>query len=145
MAGTFRLKTNQSHTRFEGPKKDIPVRYHGNGHPKAKRIGGDLIFLTDDELRRFGDKARQRFDLMDGDWHDEPDTFDVMADAIPAMDEIDKLLAARVEDIEAELPGFDAEELSAIRAREMEGKARKGVLGAIADALADLGDDGDDE
>ncbi len=151
MAGTFRLRTNQSHTRYEGKfarrdKNGIPrgqqrVTYYGDGHANAP-IGGHTIELTNEELDRFGHKARKRFELVTGKWHDEIDKFDAEADnAPPAPDEIDILLAKRIEDIVELLDEFDADKLEDIRDREDSevGKHRKGVFDAIDQAVEDLG------
>lgn len=54
------------------------------------------------------------------------------------MSELLKLLDSSIDDVKAGLAGKSAEDLEALRAAEADGKTRKGVLEAIAAALAAL-------
>ena len=105
--GTFRVKTPQSYTRFEGEDRKDKQTYYGPGHENAKRQGGDLIRLSRRELDRFdksGVKSRDMFDLVDedkgGKWHNKPDRLDPNADdAVAPVGKIELFLAHNVDEI----------------------------------------------
>jgi hypothetical protein len=141
MAGTFRLVTNQSHTRFEGEKRHQRKTYYGAGHPRARHATGDLIHLDDKELDRFKN-PRDRLRLVDGDWSKAlRQTIALEEEVVDKPDPVDLLLANNVDIVVGELKGLDIDELERVLDIELAGAARKGITRECERLLEELSDE----
>ena len=138
MAGTFRLVTNQSHTRFEGEDKRQRKTYFGAGHNNAQHSSGDLIYLSDAELDKFKN-PRERLRLVDGEWSKKlQQTIALEEEVDEVVDPIDLLLANKVEIVKGELHNLDIDELEKVLAIESKGAGRKGITDECHKLLDEL-------
>lgn len=141
MAGTFRLKRGASHTRFEGKDGKERKRYHGEGHPDALDPGGDLITLSEEELRKFKNPYDRLSPMAGADWSPITHLINIESSVEDKPDRLALLLSNTAEIVVGELKSdykrgiLDIPDVERVLAMEKEGGGARASITKVCNEM----------